>query len=222
MAFFIGASAGFYGRSLHGHIQKQNGENLELIRDIYRYQILYNNVIQIMNSYIYYFTTGDYSTLKTKFTTKNQNLLTSILQNSDYFYNDNINNLADFTYDSNMFQNFKNNTYYVLDGLIQAVSQYDELDAVKNEVSYCNDILSSEQKIIEYLNSNKQPSVVAFTANQTFNTTISLKPWYERYLILYGAPNDGVFLTEKMAVVVQQLISEGVISLEQFTMDRYP
>ena len=221
MASFIGTSAGYYGRSLHGHIQVQSSASLDLSRDIYRYQILYFNVIQILNSYINFFSTGDYQGLKSKLNIKTQNQLTTIIQNSDYYYNKNIDNLNEFTYDPNMFENFRNNTYYILDGLIQAVSQYDQLDALKNEVAHCDEILSSEQSILEYLNANKNPSVVAFTANQKFNTNIVLKPWYERYIILYGAPNDGIFLTEKMAIVVQQLINEGVISLEQFTTNNY-
>jgi hypothetical protein len=221
MASFIGTSAGYYGRSLHGHIQIQSTATLDLSRDIYRYQILYFNVVQILNSYINFFSTGDYQNLKKKLTVKTQNQLTAIIQNPDYFYNTNIDNLNGFTYDANMFENFRNNTYYILDGLIQAVSQFDQLDALKNQEAQCDAILSSEQSILEYLNAGKNPSVVAFTANQKFNTDIVLKPWYERYIILYGPPNDGIFQTEKMAIVVQQLINEGVISLEQFTSNNY-
>jgi len=222
MASFIGTSAGYYGRSLHGHIQIQSGGNLEISRDIYRYQILYFNVIQLLNAYINFFTSGDYTNLKNKLTIKAQNQLISIIQNSDYYYNTNIDNLNDFTYDPTMFENFRNNTYYILNGLIQAISQFDEVDALHNQVNEYSQILSSEQNIIDFLNQTKQASLIAFTANQQFNTTLVLKPWYERYIILYGAPNDGVFLTEKMAVVVQQLISEGVITMEQFTTDTYP
>jgi hypothetical protein len=217
MASFIGTSAGYYGRSLHGHIQMQSSGNLDLTRDVFRYQLLYYNVIQILNSYINFFSTGDYDNLKKKLTIKTQNQLTGIIQNTDYYYNTNIDDLNGFTYDENMFENFRNNTYYVLNGLIQAVTQYDQLDSLQNEVNQCNEILSSEQNILDYLNSKKQPSVLAFTVNQTFNTTIVLKPWYQRYMILFGPPNDGIFLTEKMAIAVQQLINENIITLEEFT-----
>lgn len=219
MATFIGTSSAYYGRSLHGQIKSLTGTALDTSRDVYRYQLLYYNVIQVLNSYINFFSTGNYATLKNKFTNNTKNQLISIISNADYFYNTNIDNLNDFVYDSNMFENFRNNTYYILNGLVQAVSQYDQLDALTNEVNYCNDILSSEAKILEYLNSNKNPSVIAFTANQKFNTSIILKPWYERYIILFGAPNDGVFLSEKMAIAVQELINEGVITLDQFTSD---
>ena len=137
MATFIGTSASYYGRSLHGQIRALTGSALDTTRDVYRYQLLYYNVLQILNSYINFFSNGDYDTLKTKFTTSTKNQLISIIQNSDYFYNTNIDNLNDFVYDSNMFENFRNNTYYILNGLVQAVSQYDQLDALTNEVSSC-------------------------------------------------------------------------------------
>jgi hypothetical protein len=222
MASFVGTSAGYYGRSLHGHIQIIGGSNLDLSRDVYRYQILYMNVVRILESYITFFTTGDYTNLKDKLTIKAQNALTEIIQNSDYYYNVNIDNLVDFNYEATMFETFRNNTYYVLNGLIQAVSQYDELEALRNKEKECDAILSSEQSILEYLNSGKQASLVAFSAEQKYNINVVLKPWYERYIIKYGAPNDGVFLTERMAVVVRELISEGKITMEQFTSNRYP
>jgi hypothetical protein len=221
MTSFIGSSSGYFGRSIHGQTQKASNQNLELSRDVYRYQILYYNVIETLNDYITYYITGDYSNLKTGFTTTKQNSLISILQEDDYFYNTNIDNLSDFSYDSGMFENFRNNTYYILDGLIQAISQYDQVDALQNEVSQYSAILATEETILEYLNSSKQPSQVAFTASQVYNTTIVLKPWYERYIINYGAPNDGIFLTERLATVVAALVDEGVITIDQFTSNTY-
>ena len=216
MTSFSSSSSGFQGRSLHGHNKQSTGTNLEIFRDIYRYQILYSGVIELLNNYITFFTTGDFESLNTTFTTTTQNNLTAILQESDYYYNTNVDKLNGFTYDTGTFENFRNNTYYVLNGLIQSVQQYNQLEVAQNELSVCNEILSSEETILAYLNSLRTPSVIAFTSNQRFNTNIVLKPWYERYFILYGAPNDGVFATEKMAVAVQQLIDEGVITLEQF------
>jgi hypothetical protein len=216
MSEVIGTSAGFSGRSLHGHIQISNNSNLDLSRDIYRYQILYYNVMTILNSYLNFFSIGDYTNLKKKLTISNQNLLTSVINNNDLFYGNYIDNLSNFTYDSTTFEKFRNNTYYVLDGLMQALSQFNEVDSLKNQVNYYTTILSSEQSILNYLNSNKNHSMLAFSSNQIYNTTIVLKPWYERYLTEYGAPNDGVFLNEKMAIVVQQLINEGVITMEEF------
>lgn len=221
MTSFNYASSGFQKRSLHGHVKQPNGTNLEIFRDIYRYQILYSDVIELLNAYITFFTTGDFDSLNSTFTTTTQNNLTAILLESDYYYNTDVDNLTDFTYDTGTFENFRNNTYYVLNGMIQSIQQYNQLESTQNELNICNEILSSEETIISYLNSLKNPSVIAFTANQSFNTNIVLKPWYERYLILYGAPNDGVFATEKMAIAVTQLIDEGVITLEQFTSNTF-
>jgi hypothetical protein len=222
MTSFVGTGAGFGGRSLHGHIQASSGTNLDLTRDVYRYQVLFVNVITILNAYLTYFTTGNYEKLKSTLTLKTSNALAMIIQNEKLFYNDTIDNLVDFTYDNTVFDRFRDNTFYVLNGMIQALSQYNAVDALQNEVKYFNGILSSEQNIIDYLNANKQASMVAFSTSQVYNTAIVMKPWYERYLVKYGAPNDGVFDNQKMAGIVQELINEGIITLEQFTSNTYP
>jgi hypothetical protein len=216
MSKFIGTSAGYGGVSLHGHTQMESGTNLDLIRDVYRYQILYQNVIMILNAYLNYFTVGDYTNLKKKLTQTTVNTLTTIINNSNIYYNDSIDNLDNFVYDVNNFDNFRNNSYYVLNGMIQALLQFDKVDQLTNDVKYYKDILKDEKSIVDYLNSHREVSQIAFSTSQVFNTTIVLKPWYKKYITDYGPPNSGIFETQKMAVVVQQLIDDGIITLEEF------
>jgi hypothetical protein len=222
MATKVGTDAGFYGRSLHGRIQTGNNENLDMTRDVYRYQILYVNVVTLLDAYLKFFSSGEYSNLKTSLTLKTANTLTMVIQNSNAFYNDNIDNLTDFEYNPDTFDNFRNNTFFVLNGMIQALSQYDQLDALKNEVKECQAVLSSESSILAFLEANRQMSALAFSANQTYNTEVILKPWYEKYLMTYGAPNDGIFDTSKMAAIVDELVTAGIITLEQFRTNTYP
>jgi hypothetical protein len=59
-----------------------------------------------------------------------------------------------------------------------------------------------------------------FRISQTYNAQAVLKPWYMKYLELYGAPYDGVFNTEKMATVVELLIQQKVITLEDFIQNQ--
>ncbi len=216
MSSFVGATAGFYSVSLHGHTQISTGTNLNLIRDVYRYQILYQNVIMILNAYLNYFTVGDYNNLKKKLTQTTVNTLTTIINNANIYYNDNIDNLDNFEYDENTFNNFRNNSYYVLNGMIQALMQFDRVDQLSNDVKYYKNILKDEKSIVEYLNSHREVSQIAFSTSQVFNTNIVLKPWYQKYIADYGPPNSGVFETQNMAIVVQSLIDDGTITLEQF------
>jgi hypothetical protein len=216
MSVFVGTSAGYYGVSLHGRTQAATGTNLNVIRDIYRYQILYQNVIMILNAYLNYFTVGDYNNLKKKLTQTTVNTLTTIINNSNIYYNDNIDNLDNFNYDENTFNNFRYNSYYVLNGMIQALLQFDKVDQLTNDVNYYKNILKDEKTIIEYLKSHREVSQIAFSSSQVFNTNIVLKPWYQKYIVDYGPPNSGVFDTQKMAIVVQSLIDDGTITLEQF------
>jgi hypothetical protein len=59
-----------------------------------------------------------------------------------------------------------------------------------------------------------------FHITQTYNATAVLKPWFMRYLQMYGAPYDGVFDAEKMATVVELLIQEKVITKEEFLQNQ--
>jgi hypothetical protein len=222
MASKIGTDAGFYGRSLHGHVQTGSNENLDMTRDVYRYQLLYVNVVALLDAYLNYFSTGDYTNLKKKLTLKTANALSMVIQNTAYYYNDTVDKLMDFNYNPSQFDNFRNNTFYVLNGIIQALSQFDQVDALKNQLKECEAVMATEQSILEYLDAHRQVSQLAFSVNQTFNTEIVLKPWYERYLMTYGAPNDGIFDNLRMAEIVQTLINEGVITLEQFQTNTYP
>jgi hypothetical protein len=230
MATIIGTTASAYARSLHGRTQfittggsigggtggGTGGTSLDIMKDIYRYQILYQNVILVLDSYLRYFTLGDYTNLKNNMTQTMINTLTILLSNSTVYYNENIDNLTNFIYDKYTFEKYRNNTTYVLNGIIQALLQFDKVDQLTNEVASYKEILKDDNSIINYLNSHREISQIAFSSSQTFNTNIVLKPWYKKYIMDYGPPNTGIFETDKMAIVVQALIDEGVITLDEF------
>jgi hypothetical protein len=232
MATIIGTNAGVSIRSLHGRTQfittggsiggstgggtVSDSDSLNIMKDIYRYQILYKNVILVLDSYLRYFTLGDYTNLKNSMTQTMINTLTILLSDSTIYYNQNVDNLSMFIYDKYTFEKYRNNTTYILNGIIQALLQFDKVDQLTNEVASYKEILKDDTSIINYLNSHRELSQIAFSSSQTFNTNIVLKPWYKRYIMDYGPPNTGIFETDKMAIVVQSLIDEGEITMEEF------
>jgi len=220
---FVGTSAAAYSKSLQGNLTTTTSNtNLELIRDVYRYQILNKLVVEKLNYYIGLFTTGDYKGLKDEFVVDVEREISFGIKNNSYFYSTYVEKLDGFEYSPAVFNSYRLNTESVLTGLNMAIKQYDTVEKLNNEITYFNSVLESEESIINYLNSNKEVSQMAFSTNQVFNVRHVLKPWYERYLIQYGAPNDGVFQTGYLAAIAQELINEGVITLEQFTTDTYP
>jgi len=222
MTSFSSTSASAYSKSLQGNLNNiTSNTNLELIRDIYRYQILNSFVINNLNNYINLFTKAKYIELKGSYTDAKRKNLSLILGNDSFFYNTNIDNLDGFNYDSGTFNNFRSSSKGLISGLEMAVKQFDQVNQLEKDVKYYENILSTEKNIIEYINQHKEISQFAFDTTQVFNVKHVLKPWYERYLALYGPPNDGVFQNDLMADIVINLIREGVISEEEFITNTY-
>jgi hypothetical protein len=212
-------NAGARGRSLHGLTQQESSTNqsLELIRDVYRYQILYENLIQRLKQYTDLYTRGQYSELKQYFTPTEYDKILLTNRNSNY-YNTNVDDLIDFSYNPVNFTNYRKNAYSVMDGLQKAIQQYDQLNFTVNEFKQQEVVLTSKEKLIEYIKTQflDKISTDAFDITQQFTTDVFLKPWFNLYLQTYGAPSTGIFEAERMATVVESLIKSGEITMAQF------
>jgi len=211
-------SAGAAGRSLHGLTQAtSSNQSLDLVRDIYRYQLLWDKVIYSLQRYTNLYTGGAYSDLKKNFTPEEFRKL--LLANSnDFYYNNQVDELIDFSYNSTTFSNYKSNIYSIITGLNTAVDQYDRLNYTINQFNEQEAVLTDKDKLIEYIKTQFSDKITteAFYISQTYNTDVYLKPWFNLYLEIYGAPPSGVFDTEKMAKVVEILIKRGDITMAQF------
>lgn len=217
MAVFFDSNAAFSPVSLHGRIQSSNNTNFEVIRDVARYQLLYQNMLNRMLQYINLYTEGSYKELKTVFTTEKLNAL--LLTNNDsVYYNMNIEELVDFTYDPNIFPQYKRSMYAMLTGFGLSIKQSDDLVSTTAELNEKKDLLTSKDKLIEYITTEFKDKITmdAFYITQPFNVNVELKPWFNLYLQLYGAPYDGVFDAEKLANVVETLVNSNVITAEDF------
>jgi hypothetical protein len=102
-----------------------------------------------------------------------------------------------------------------------AIKQFDQVKQLETDVQYYENILSTEKNIIQYLNEHKEVSQFAFNSTQVFNVKHVLKPWYEKYLELYGPPGDGVFQNDLMADIVIDLIRQGIITEQDFVTNTY-
>ena len=106
----------------------------------------------------------------------------------------------------------------MLTGFSVAVKQHDELTTTKDELNEKKELLLSKEKLIDYITKefSDKISMDAFSISQKFNVNAVLKPWFNLYLQMYGAPYDGVFNAEKMANVVEILVNKNIIRLEDF------
>jgi hypothetical protein len=221
--------AGSIARPLFGPLVKRcdsenpnNIENISYARDLYRYQILYDKVLYEMRSYLSLFTKGSFNELRENFTESKYRALLATNRASTY-YNKNVTDLKNFKYSPSLFQNYKNDIYSLLTGFSLAVKQNETLENATNELTTSRELLSSKDKLIEYIRTQLSDTLMmeTFSITQTYNAQAVLKPWYMKYLEMYGAPHDGVFDSEKMATVVELLIQQKVITMEQFLQNQY-
>jgi len=220
MSSIFDGSSGFTSVSLHGQIQSGQNANLDLVRDVVRYQLLYSNMLNRMRQYLNLYTSGSYNELKQVFTKADLNQML-VTNNDSFYYNTNVDELIDFTYDPNTFLNYKKSLFSVLTGFTLSVKQNDDLVAMTKDCNEKKELLMSREKLIEYIRREftDKISMEAFFISQEFNTNIQLKPWYSLYLQMHGPPPDGVFDSEKMANVVEILINQNVITMEMFIGD---
>jgi hypothetical protein len=220
MSSIFDGTSGFTSVSLHGQIQSGQNANLDIVRDVVRYQLLYSNMLNRMRQYLNLYTSGSYNELKQVFTKTalNQMLTTN---NDSFYYNTNVDELIDFTYDPNTFLNYKKSLFSMLTGFSLSVKQNDDLVAMTRDCNEKTALLMSKEKLIEYIRREftDKISMDAFYISQEFNTNIELKPWYSLYLQMYGPPYDGLFDAEKMANVVEILVNQNVITIDTFMGD---
>jgi hypothetical protein len=215
MTQLVSTSSNAFTKSLHG--KSLSGVGLKYTQELYRYQILYDSVISQMRQYTKYFSEGNYETLVTTFTPNVYKNL--IVKASASVYNTTIvSNLVGFKYDPNKFTLMRKNSYDIIDGLNQTIKVVNknlvyEQDIL--ELSEYKKILETPKLLIEYIEKQKLNTMI-FQASETFQTQIKLKPWFEKYLLLYGPPGNGVFKSELLAKIVIDLINSGVIKESDF------
>jgi hypothetical protein len=216
MTTIVSSNADAYIRAIHG----VNGAGIynTYTIDLYKYQLLYDSVIVQMNKYIRYFADGEYDDLITNFTNKKYNSLILSADPQAFKTND-IENLIGFEHDPEKFNLMRESTYDVIDGLRKTKQVSQEIKTLNEEIKDLKvnyrDILLDPVKLNDYINEHKI-TVMAFQATQPFNTTIVLKPWYDKYFELYGPPSDGVFQSELLADIVINLIKTNQIKEEDF------
>ena len=214
MTTISSASSYAYNKIIHGKFQE--GEAFLHTQDIYKYQILYTNVIKDLNTYLQYYSTGNYTTLTDTFTSQVVNKLS--LESGRNYNTDKINQLVDFSYNNMTFENFRKNTFLVFDGLNKSIDLTGENKNLINKniiLKADSDILRDPILLSSWIES-RNINVMPFMASETFNAEIKLKLWYSEYLILHGAPGNGVFSSELLAAIVSRLISENRITEEEF------
>ena len=222
MTTIVATSAAAYIKSIHGQTSAGVSTDQDTVfkyqLTLYKYQYLYDSVITQLNTYIRYFSVGNYSELTKNFTTKTYNTLLMSAKSKNFDTSD-INNLVNFIYNPSKFELMRESTYRVIDGLektITLVNQNITYQKDITELTKYKNILDDPKLLVEYIDSQRLNTMPLFQATETFQVKYLLKPWFEVYLNTIGPPANGVFESDKLAEIVLKLISDGIIEEEDF------
>jgi hypothetical protein len=216
-------------RSVTGANKLGNGSQLQAIRDYYKFQILYKNVIGQMNEILTsYADTTDkdltYVTNLNYILATRVNEITVNINDTDLYDNRIVQSLYNFKYEPYLFSNYQYSISAMIKGMEIAIGNVKknlELRNTNSELVVFKNILNGTDKtlIYDYIMQRNQDLLV-FSASQIVDLDFEIKPWYAEYLTTYGPPPDGIFDIDNLSKIVINLINNQVITLNDFISDR--
>ena len=188
-----------------------------LLHEFDRFRDFYDCILKVLKEYLCYFQDASYNDLTEGFTTEFYNSLANLVVEK---FSDELNIEEclkyENVYDSTLFDTYKENTFKVINGLNRAIQLYkvNENQRVKIlSLEEKENILEDMTLLQEYINSlNKN----MFLINETvaLNTQPLIKPEYALYFERHGLPPEGVFDSEKLAIIIKELLDNGTITEE--------
>mgnify|MGYP001169491030 FL=1 len=203
-------------RNIHSETGSVDKNNLDIIYDYYRLQILFNNIIFQLKPPMLLYSGADFE----NFLVSMPNIIqfTQNIENDDTFkYGTETVFETDYEYDSNLVGNYRTLTTDLIDVLTQAISEYYKIKNLEQEntelLSY-KDILQDRTKLLDYI-SEIQTTSYLFSAEATYTNDLEIKLWYQVYLERHGPPGDGVFESVKLSAIIDELVESGQVSQDE-------
>ena len=186
-----------------------------LLHEFDRFRDFYDCILKVLKEYLCYFQDASYNDLTDGFTTEFYNSLAALVV--DKFSDElNIEECLKYenVYDSTLFDTYKENTFKVINGLNRAIELYKENQAKATQILSLQEkekILEDMTLLQEYLD-NRAKRMTLFETSTGLTLQPMLKPQYALYFERHGAPPEGVFDSEKLAVIIKELLDDGILS----------
>jgi hypothetical protein len=224
MTSFFNANAFSSSRSIVGFNNRNNNSNYrEAAIEAYKLQQLFKIAINQLSVELGFFKTGDFDNLKSTLESTFAQHLADIDNDSNYNTNAILTLDNDtFKIDSNIFDNYRITMRDVLNGLTKGVELQETNNNLREDLSGIllgNIIPNLDQAVINQYFANKHREMVPFVESELFTYNLEIKTWYSRYFTSHGPPINGVFDLQKLSAIVNELITEGVITWEQFVQE---
>lgn len=205
------------GRSqIGGYILSENKrDNINLRNDYFRLKILYERVLFQLRPPMALYNEGEFEFFMSSM--PNVLTLTRVLNNENTFFMNNDTALNSYKYEGGLVDKYIFITNRLVDTIKQAMTEYIKIRNLENEnaeLKSYKEILLDKDKLVAYLE-EQQNTGHLFSASATLQVQPQLKLWYQVYMERHGPPGDGVFNSELLAEIIEELVASGEVSEEE-------
>ena len=199
----------------HFNVTGSKRESRNIKYDFFRLKILYERVLFQLRPPMTLYNEGEFEFFMSSM--PNVLTLTRVLNNENTFFMNDPKPLNDYEYEGGLVDKYLFITNRLVDTIKQAMTEYIKIRNLENEnaeLKSYKEILQDKDKLVSYLE-QQQNTGHLFSASATLQTQPQLKLWYQVYMERHGPPGDGVFNSELLAEIIEELIASGEVTEDE-------
>ena len=199
----------------HFNVTGSKRESRNIKYDFFRLKILYERVLFQLRPPMTLYNEGEFEFFMSSM--PNVLTLTRVLNNENTFFMNDPKPLNDYEYEDGLVDKYLFITNRLVDTIKQAMTEYIKIRNLENEnaeLKTYKEILQDKDKLVAYLE-QQQNTGHLFSAAATLQTQPQLKLWYQVYMERHGPPGDGVFNSELLAEIIEELVASGEVTEDE-------
>lgn len=199
----------------HFNVTGSKRESRNIKYDYFRLKILYERVLFQLRPPMTLYNEGEFEFFMSSM--PNVLTLTRVLNNENTFFMNDPKPLNDYEYEGGLVDKYLFITNRLVDTIKQAMTEYIKirnLESENSELKSYKEILQDKEKLVAYLE-QQQNTGHLFSASATLQTRPQLKLWYQVYMERHGPPGDGVFNSELLAEIIDELVASGEVTEDE-------
>ena len=199
----------------HFNVTGSKRESRNIKYDFFRLKILYERVLFQLRPPMTLYNEGEFEFFMSSM--PNVLTLTRVLNNENTFFMNDPQPLNDYEYEGGLVDKYLFITNRLVDTIKQAMTEYIKIRNLENEnaeLKTYKEILEDKEKLVAYLE-QQQNTGHLFSASATLQTQPQLKLWYKVYMERHGPPGDGVFNSELLSEIIEELIASGEVTEDE-------